>query len=227
MKANQKQREKFINNRKGFTFIIPLTMAIVIGFALLAIGGYVVGTLGSTFEDLNPETTSASGSISLTYSDDGTVSGWHQMNLTGTNAGELTSSVNAFYIQCGASAVDFTLVVNNQDVNRSDNISEGEARNITWSYLLTNSSINSTDSVITFDYIVTTDDTTITLTATGNYYTSGDWRTDTSNKTILLIGNVTDGFADVVDIEIVVIIITALSMAIIAIMAVGSRKKMF
>jgi len=39
-----------------------------------------------------------------------------------------------------------------------------------------------------------------------------------------LLGNITEGFADVVDIEIVVIIITALSMAIFAVMAVGARR---
>ena len=51
-------------------------------------------------------------------------------------------------------------------------------------------------------------------------------RTSTQNKTINLIGNVTDGFADVVDIEIVVMIITGLSMAIFAIMAIGTRRSM-
>jgi len=46
-------------------------------------------------------------------------------------------------------------------------------------------------------------------------------------KTINLMGNVTDGFSDVVDIEIVVIIITALSMAILSIMAVGGKRDLF
>jgi len=227
MKANQKPRNEIIKNTNAFTYIIPLTMAIVIGFSLLTIGAYVVGTISSTLEDTLDDDVATSGSISLSYSDDGTVAGSHKLNLTGTNAGELTTSVNAFYIQCGASAVDFTFVVNNQDVNRSDNISEGEAINITWAYLISNSSVNSTDTVITCDYTVSTDDSAITLTATGRYQVTGDYLTDNSNKTILLLGNITDGFSDVVDIEIVVIIITALSMAILAIMAVGSRKSMF
>ena len=227
MKANRKTRNEFISNRKAFTFIIPLTMAIVIGFSLLTIGAYIVGTIGSVLEDNLDDDVSTSGSISLSYSDDATVSGAHKLNLTGTNVGELTSAVNAFYIQCGASAVDFTLVVNGKDVNRSDNISEGEARNITWTYLVSNSSVNSTDSVITFDYTVSTDDTTITMLASGTYQVTGDYLSDNSNSTILLLGNITDGFSDVVDIEIVVIIITALSMAILAIMAVGSKRSMF
>ena len=105
MKANRKPR-----NDEAFTFIVPMTMAIVIGFALLIIGAYVIGTIGSTLEDSFP--------------------------VAGS-------------------------------------------------------------------------------------------RSELQNKTILLMGNVTDGFSDVVDIEIVVIIITALSMAILAIMAVGGRRQIF
>ena len=48
--------------------------------------------------------------------------------------------------------------------------------------------------------------------------------TANEQDTINLLGNVTDGFSDVVDIEIVVIIITALAMAIFAVMAVGTRR---
>jgi len=103
MKANRKPR-----NDDAFTFIVPMTMAIVIGFALLIIGAYVVGTIGSTLEDSFP------------------------------------------------------------------------------------------DSPSTLE-----------------------------TKTINLMGNVTDGFSDVVDIEIVVIIITALSMAILSIMAVGGKRDLF
>jgi len=105
MKANRKPR-----NDDAFTFIVPMTMAIVIGFALLIIGAYVIGTIGSTLEDSYPAAAS---------------------------------------------------------------------------------------------------------------------RSELENKTLSLMGNVTDGFSDVVDIEIVVIIITALSMAILSIMAVGSRRALF
>ena len=111
MKANQKHREdEDVGRNGGFTFIVPMTMAIVVGFALLVIGAYVIGTIGSTLED-------------------------------------------SFPVAASRSALE--------------------------------------------------------------------------NKTISLIGNVTDGFSDVVDIEIVVIIITALSMAILSIMAVGSRRALF
>jgi len=94
-------------NRKAFAFIVPMTLAIVVGFAILAIGGYVVGEISSTLEDSFPAAAS---------------------------------------------------------------------------------------------------------------------RSANENSTISLLGNITDGFSDVVDIEIVVIIITALSMAIFAVMAVGSRR---
>ena len=111
MKANRKPRTDEEYKRNGaFTFIVPMTMAIVIGFAMLAIGAYIIGTISSTLEDSFPAAIA---------------------------------------------------------------------------------------------------------------------RSDQENKTIALLGNITEGFSDVVDIEIVVIIITALSMAILAIMAVGSRKQLF
>jgi len=110
MKANQKHREDDVRRNGAFTFIVPMTMAIVIGFAMLTVGAYIIGTIGSTLEDSFPVAAQ---------------------------------------------------------------------------------------------------------------------RSNLENKTITLIGNVTDGFSSVVDIEIVVIIITALSMAILAIMAVGSRKQLF
>ena len=109
MKANQKPRDEDEFRRNGaFTFIVPMTMAIVVGFSILVIGAYVIGVIGSTLE------------------------------------------------------------------------------------------------------------TSFGASPTAN-----------EQKTIDLIGNITDGFSDVVDIEIVVIIITALSMAILAIMAVGSRRAQF
>lgn len=96
-----------MEDEKGFSFIVPMTLAIVVGFAILAIGGYVVGEVTNTLESSFPAAAS---------------------------------------------------------------------------------------------------------------------RTAAQNNTLALLGNVTDGFSDVVDIEIVVIIITALSMAIFAVMAVGSRR---
>ena len=102
---------KLLQEKKGFTFLIPFTMAIVISISLLVIGVYVVGEISDTLEDTFP-----------------------------------------------AAAAD---------------------------------------------------------------------RTGQQNRTISLIGNVTDGFSDVVDIEIVVMIITGLSMAIFAIMAIGTRRAAF
>ena len=110
MKANVKPRNEDVRKNGAFTFIVPMTMAIVIGFALLTIGAYVVGTIGSTLEDS---------------------------------------------------------------------------------------------------------------------YGAAGGRTALENKTVTLLGNISDGFSDVVDIEIVVIIITALSMAVLSIMAVGSKQALF
>jgi len=113
MKANQ----KYMIDERGFTFIVPMTVVIVVGFAIMAVGSFIVGEITSTLEG--------------TYAD--------------------------------------------------------------------------------------------------NKNHSGTWTNRTANedKTVSLLGNITDGFSDVVDIEIVVIIITALSMAIFAVMAMGSRRAMF
>ena len=105
MKGNKKSR--LAQDDRGFAFIVPMTLAIVIGMALLIAGAFIIGTMTSSLED-----------------------------------------------------------------------SFG--------------------------------------TATG--------RTTTENSTVSLMGNITTGFANIVDIEIVVIIITALSMAILAVMAIASRK---
>lgn len=49
-------------------------------------------------------------------------------------------------------------------------------------------------------------------------------QSDNQKRTVNLLGNITDGFSDVVDIEIVVMIIVGLSMAIFAIIGIGTRR---
>ena len=106
MKANQAYRE-FKKDLKGFTWLIPFTMAIVVAVSLLVVGAYVVGEITDTLESTFPAAAS---------------------------------------------------------------------------------------------------------------------RTDNQKRTVNLLGNITDGFADVVDIEVVVMIIVGLSMAIFAIIGIGSRR---
>jgi len=137
-----------------------------------------------------------------------------------------------FYIFANGSAIDYDLNVNGQMVNTSSNLTTGDNAgwNTTFAYLLTNSSVNATDTVINFQWNITGDDGSGQVSIryyVASYHKSSDFRSDNENKTVFLLGNVTDGFSDVVDIEIVVIIITVLSMAIITIMAVGSRRQLF
>jgi len=234
MKANRKIREDFVLNRDGYSFIVPMTIAIVIGFALLIVGAYVVGTLGSALEDTY-ETNVASGSADTTT--------WN--NRTGTTtAHSLTVTLpidvcifnnanSRFYILANGSSLDYDLNVNGQMVNTSSNLTSSgieAGHNTTFAYLLTNNSVNATDTVLNFQWNITGDDGTgnaMVQYYVASYYKSSDYRSANENKTVYLLGNVTDGFSSVVDIEIVVIIITALSMAIITIMAVGSRKQLF
>ena len=48
MKANQLR--KLRNDEGGFTFLVPLTIAIVITFAVLIVGAFVIGTVGSSLQ---------------------------------------------------------------------------------------------------------------------------------------------------------------------------------
>jgi len=227
MKANQKHRDELIKNRNAFTFIIPLTMAIIVGFSLLAIGAYVVGTIGTALEDTF-ESNTASGSIDATYTHSSTSSGYRNITLS-TDVNNLDGGQTYFYI-LASSALDYTLAVNGVNVNTSDNLSldAGHAGwNTTLTYLRANSTVAETARYLNFSWSTTADNNVIRIDVYGIYFVSGDYRSENENSTVYLMGNVTDGFSDVVDIEIVVIIITALSMAILAIMAVGTRRDLF
>jgi len=67
----------------------------------------------------------------------------------------------------------------------------------------------------------------ISDTLEGTFPTTLTDRTENQNATVDLMGNITEGFSDVVDIEIVVMIIVALSMAIFTVMALGTGRRAF
>ena len=231
MKANRKIRKDFVLNRNGYSFIVPMTMAIVVGFALLIIGAYVVGTLGSALEDTYA-TNVASGSADTTTWNNrtGQTTAYSTSITLPIDASIFDNDDSVWFILANGSALDFDLNVNGNEVNTSKNVSIGAGHNVTFEYLLDNSSVNATDTVLNFQWNITSDDgvgNAMVKYYVGSYYKSSDLRSSNENKTVLLLGNVTDGFSSVVDIEIVVIIITVLSMAIITIMAVGSRKQLF
>ena len=229
MKANQTPREEDVRRNSAFTFIVPMTMAIVVGFALLIIGAYVIGTIGSALEDSFPSNT-ASGSIDNIYYHNASTSGSRSISLpTEISALDLTTS--RFSIIAVESDLDYNLIVNGNIVNLSSNLTkDGDptTHNTTFSFLIGNSSVNSTDTVLNFDWTVSMDGAEISIRVySASFFYSSDYRSSNENKTVYLLGNVADGFSSVVDIEIVVILITVLSMAIITIMAVGSRRQMF
>jgi len=231
MKANQKNREDFVLNRDGYSFIVPMTIAIVVGFALLIVGAYVVGTLGSALEDTYA-TNAASGSADTTVWNNrtGQTTAYSTAVTLPIDATIFNNDDSRFYIFANGSALDFDLNVNGQMVNTSQNVTTGAGFNVTFDYLLANSSINASDTTLNFQWNITGDDGSGIVSIryyVASYYKSSDYRSSNENKTVYLLGNVTDGFSSVVDIEIVVIIITALSMAIISIMAIGSRKQLF
>ncbi len=234
MKANQRNRENFVRDRKGFTFIVPLTIAILIGFSLLSIGTYIVGTLGSVLVDTYPDNTD-SGFYDDTYTNYSThnETTWRNVSLA-CHVSDLDSARTNFYIYANGSTpqddekhVYFNLSVNGAIINKSDILPEGEGRNVSLATLISNSNVSNSNTSLNFEWDTNSSYNQITVTIYGHYYVASDWRSSNENKTVLLLGNVTDGFSSVVDIEIVVIIITALSMAILSIMAVGSRRALF
>ena len=234
MKANQAVREGFVKDRKGYSFIVPMVIAIVIGFSLLAVGSYVVGVLGSAFEDSVADNKDT-GFYNVIYHHNATTNTttWRNVSLV-CNVDDLDGARTKFYIYANGSAVqdddkniNYNLTVNGVLVNKSDIIKEGEGWNTTLTTLLANANVTSVNTSLNFEFSVNSSYNQVAITIFGHYYVSSDWRSNNENKTVLLIGNITDGMSDVVDIEVVVIIITALSMAIIVIMAVGSRKKLF
>lgn len=226
MKANQKIRDKFISNRNGFTFIIPLTITIVIGFSLLVIGSYITGEIGSALEDTYEDNT-ATGTVDDTYTHGGTTSSYRNVSLP-TTVDDLSGSRTNFYIQInGSHYTYYNLSVNGAKVNISSMLVPGIGYNVTLATLLSNGNVSTSNTSLNFSWDCNNSGNTIVITVNGVYYQSSDYRSTNENKTVTLIGDITDGFSDVIDVEVVVIIITVLSMALIAIMAIGSRRQLF
>jgi hypothetical protein len=79
MKANQ--LKKLRNDEGAFTFLVPLTIAIVITFAVLIVGAFVIGTIGTALISSFPTTltafqnraVTAMGNFSQGYSDTGNI----------------------------------------------------------------------------------------------------------------------------------------------------------
>lgn len=226
MKANRKDRENFISNRNGFTFIIPLTVVLIVGFSLLAIGGYIVGTIGSALEDTYP-TNVKSGSIDTTYSHLTNITNYENISLP-TTVADLDRALTNFYILAnGTYPIYYNMSINGNPVNLTSQLLAGKGWNTTLATLISNGNVTTSDTYLNYSWDTNSSENQVVIRVVGTYFLSSDFRSTNENLTVVLIGDVVDGMSDVVDVEIVVIMITVLSMAIIAIMAVGSRRQMF
>jgi len=226
MKANKKDRENFISNRNGFTFIIPLTVVLIVGFSLLAIGSYVVGTIGSALEDSYPSNVK-SGSLDTTYSHLTNITNYENITLP-TTVADLSGALTNFYIFAnGTYPIYYNMSINGNIVNNTSQLLAGKGWNTTLTTLLANGNVTTSDTYLNYSWDTNSSENQVVIRVVGTYFVSSDFRSTNENLTVVLIGDVVDGMSDVVDVEIVVIMITVLSMAIIAIMAVGSRRQMF
>ena len=228
MKANRNDRENFVLNKDGFTFIVPLTIALIVGFSLLAIGSYAVGTIGSALEDSYP-TNVKSGSLDTTYSHLDNVTQYRNITLPAyTDVSDLDSTLTNFYIFAnGTHNIYYNLSMNGNSVNDSSLLLASTGYNVTLASMIAGDDITNDDTYLNYSWDTNSSENQVVIRYVGTYFTSDDLRSTNENKTVVLIGDVVDGFSDVVDVEVVVIIITVLSMAIITIMAVGSRRNLF
>lgn len=218
---------RILNDNRGFSFIIPLTITIIIGFAVMAVGGYLVGEVDTVLEDTYP-TNTKTGYIDVTYWHNATTNATRNITLTAPNTAEqLSGTVTKFYILAnGSFPIYYNLTVNGVAVNTTSQLAKSQGYNHTLTALISGGSVKNGNNSLDFHWDVNSTESQIQIRVYGIYYASGDLRTNNQNETISLLGNITGGFGDVVDVEIIAIIITALAMAILTIMAVGTRRGM-
>ncbi|GAH10245.1 unnamed protein product, partial [marine sediment metagenome] len=100
--------------------------------------------------------------------------------------------------------------------------------NVTLATLVLAGNVSNSDVYLNYSWDTNSSENQVVIRyVIASYFLSSDFRSTNENKTVVLLGDITDGFSGVVDVEVVVIIITVLSMAIITIMAIGSRQKLF
>lgn len=224
MKANS---SKLLANNKGFSYIIPLTIVIIAGICLLVIGSFVVGKMSSALEDTYP-TNKASGSKDLIYyyNASGNTNATRNIALSDCSASQLNGAVTKFYIFVnGTHRLYYNLSVNGHSANSTSQLLAGKGYNQTLTLLLAHSDVNTTDKYLNFHWDSNNTGCRVQIRVYGNYYVDDDFRSSNENRTVTLLGNITSGFSDIVDVEIVVIIITVLSMAILIVLAAGTRPE--
>ena len=212
------------DNALLFQILIAAGFAVVLVFAVINVGTFVNSTLADQLTQ-DYESNTLSGNIAIAHWDNETGSASHafQLNLT-TQADNLDLTNSYFYIRANATALEYNLTVNGNNVNRSDNISEGEGWNTTISYLITNSSINASDTTITFDWDINDfddcDGDIVTITAYGNYSQSGDFRSNMENLTWNTMVNISGDYDSTIDIVGIATVVMAITLTLAAVVAI-------
>ena len=201
-----------------FELLAGAAIAVVVFFAISNVGTFINSTLGDELTDNYP-TNTKSGNESISYSDLGTASGSHKINLS-EDPDNINTDASLIYIYAYGNAFEYNLTVNNQQVNRSDNLSEGTGFNVTYAYLLANSSINNTDRVITFDYNVGDGTGNFTMIAVGEYYVSGDFRSTLQNTSYKGAVSLSDGYDDTISALVIAAIVMAITLPLAAVVAI-------
>jgi len=193
MKGNRKSR--LAQDDRGFAFIVPMTLAIVIGMALLIAGAFIIGTMTSSLEDSFGTATGRTSTENSTVSLMG--------NITTGFANIVDIEIVVIIITALSMAADHQMKGNKKSRLAQDD------RGFAFIVPMTLAIVVGIALLIAGAFIIGT----MTSSLEGNFDSNTTLRTSTENSTVSLMGNITTGFANIVDIEIVVIIITALSMA--------------
>ena len=124
MKANQSIRR----DNKGFTYLIPFTIAIVISISLLVMGVYIVGTISDSLEGTYPDNITPTAIVDNTYWHNGTTSGYKNITLPCT-AGELSAAITGFNINANRTGWNVTY---NLTSNAATTYTDQVVENLTW-----------------------------------------------------------------------------------------------
>ena len=221
MKGNQKAQKNIISDDKGLIQMLPVVgIAIIMLYAIMYVGTYINGTIGSQLIDTMPKQVK-SGSVYELYWKNGSTSGYTNISL-GCTIGELTSSASGFYINANSTQIIYNLTVNGNAHFINNSVEGTQWTNTTLATMIANSTAVSNLQYINLSWDIKDNNTLnqIKILMQGIYYTAGDMRTTFQNKSINTLENLSGDYDSNIEIVSVAAIITVLTIPLMAVVAV-------
>jgi len=214
---------RFIKNNRAIVFelLIAAAMGVVIFFALMNVGTFIAGSLNDTFISSYPSNTQT-GSIDSTYWHNATSNESRNVTLTSpNNVGQLNGATSKFYILAnGSFPIIYNLTVNNVAIARNATITASNGVNWTVTALIAAGALARGDSYINYSWDVNSSESQIYIRTYGTYYKNSDWRTGLENNTYNQLSNISGGYDNNIDIMIIAIIITVITIPLAAVIAI-------